>query len=258
MLRCVLRYFEAMTRLYLNFAKSFLIAVGVVLNLDQFTADLGCRAALLPPTYLGLPLGSHYKQNDVWGPVIDRMRKHLARWKTCYLSKRGRLTLIKSSLASILTYNLLVFVAPKSVCNIMEQIQRDFLWKRGEDGSVMHLVAWNRVCTPKGKGGTGIRRLQPMNQALLCKRLRRFREKEDNLWRRVVVARYGVQNIWLPMTTRGVYECSPWRGIVNYFDTFRQGLSYEIGDGRHIKFCEDVRIFRRFFPWRRTLTLLWL
>lgn len=32
-----------------------------------------------------------------------------------------------------------------------------------------HLVAWERVCTPKVKGGAGIRRIKKMNTMLLIK-----------------------------------------------------------------------------------------
>lgn len=43
MLRCVLRYFEVVSGIRLNLAKSVLIAIGEVPNLDQLAADLECR-----------------------------------------------------------------------------------------------------------------------------------------------------------------------------------------------------------------------
>lgn len=36
-------------------------------------------------------------------------------------------------------------------------------------------MAWDRVSTPKHKGGTGLRRREVMNKALMCKWLWRFR-----------------------------------------------------------------------------------
>lgn len=65
MLRGVLWCFEVVSDLRLNLAKSSLIAVGEVPNMDQLAADLGCRRAHLPSTYLGLSLGSTYKQKEV-------------------------------------------------------------------------------------------------------------------------------------------------------------------------------------------------
>lgn len=61
LLRCVLRCFEAVSGLCLNLAKSLLFVVGEVSNLDQLTADLGCKRGYLPAMYLELPLGSTYK-----------------------------------------------------------------------------------------------------------------------------------------------------------------------------------------------------
>lgn len=58
---------------------------------------------------------------------------------------------------------------PKIICVSLEKIQRDFLWRKGEDEGGMHLVAWERVCIPKDKGGAGLRRLKSMNKTLLSK-----------------------------------------------------------------------------------------
>lgn len=59
MLQCVLKCFEAVSGLRLNLAKSSLIAVGGVPNLDQLAHDLGCRRGSLSSTYLGYCLVLH-------------------------------------------------------------------------------------------------------------------------------------------------------------------------------------------------------
>lgn len=82
------------------------------------------------------------------------MRRYLNGWKARYLSKGGRLTLIKASLASIPIHHMSLFEKPVSVCHKMEMLQREFLWKGEEEDKGMHLVAWDRVCTPKRFGGT--------------------------------------------------------------------------------------------------------
>lgn len=131
MLQWVLRCFEVVFGLRLSLAKSSLITIREVPNLDQFTADLECRQGKLPSTYPGLPIGASYKQKEVWIPLVYRIKKRLNGWKARCLSKGGRLTLIKASLACIPIHYLSLLVLPKSVCSELEKIQRDFLWKRG-------------------------------------------------------------------------------------------------------------------------------
>ena len=67
--------------------------------------------------YLGMPLGTSYKTAFVWNPILERMEKKLSGWKHLYLSKEGRLTLLKSTLSSLPTYFLSSFVIPVAVAN---------------------------------------------------------------------------------------------------------------------------------------------
>jgi hypothetical protein len=65
---------------------------------------LGCGVATLPMKYLGLPLGASYKVKHIWDGAIKKLEHWLANWKKLYLSKGGRVTLIKSTLANLPTY----------------------------------------------------------------------------------------------------------------------------------------------------------
>ncbi len=78
-------------------------------------------------TYFGLPLGASFKATSIWNGVIEKVEHRLAGWKKLYLSKGGRLTLIKSTLSNIPTYYLLLFPIPVSVAQRLERLQRDFL-----------------------------------------------------------------------------------------------------------------------------------
>lgn len=64
--------------------------------------------------------------------MIERSIERLSGWKARYLSKGGRLTLSKASLASIPIHFLSLLVMPRSVSLELDKIQRDFLWRRGE------------------------------------------------------------------------------------------------------------------------------
>ena len=124
----------------------------------------------LPSCYLGLPLGPPFKSKVVWDGVEERFRKRLAMWKRQYISKGGRLTLIRSTLSSMPIYFMSLFYLPKKVRLGLEKIWRDFLW--GGGGALVHrphLVRWNLVCLEKRKGGLGVRNLVLINIALVSK-----------------------------------------------------------------------------------------
>ena len=91
--------------------------------------ELGCGVGSLPTSFhLGLPLGAYHKAIGAWDSIEERYRKILASWKMQYISKGGRLTLIRSTLSSLPIYFLPLFHMPKLVCSRLERIQSQFLW----------------------------------------------------------------------------------------------------------------------------------
>ena len=78
-------------------------------------------------TYFGMPLGASHKSPTIWNPILEKIKRKLARWKKMYLSKGGRLTLLKITLSSLPTYFLSPFTISTHVANKIERLQRDFL-----------------------------------------------------------------------------------------------------------------------------------
>ena len=111
-----------------------------------------------------------------------------------YLSKEGRVTLIKSTLSNLPTYFLSLFPIPASVANRIERLQQNFLWGSFGDDPKIHLVKWASVCAPISLGGLGIRKLSLFNEALLGKWLWRFGIEKNALWGQVIEMKYG--SVW--------------------------------------------------------------
>jgi hypothetical protein len=72
-LRCIFLCFEAVSGLNINVAKSKIVLVGKVGDVEELASILGCRESLLPMKYLGLPLGSSYKAIAIWNSIIEKM-----------------------------------------------------------------------------------------------------------------------------------------------------------------------------------------
>ena len=87
---------------------------------------------------------------------MERFVKKLFGWRANYLSKGGRLTLIRSVLSSIPTYFLSLFSIPASVAAKLEAIQRKFLWGSFGADFKYDLVRWDIVKLPMSDGGLGV------------------------------------------------------------------------------------------------------
>ena len=87
--------------LKINLSKSEIVPVG---HEEGLVSILGCRVASLPMKYLSLPLGASYKASTIWNDIIEKIEHWLVGWKGLYLSKGGRMALIKSTLSNLLTY----------------------------------------------------------------------------------------------------------------------------------------------------------
>ncbi|KAG2700542.1 hypothetical protein I3760_06G002500 [Carya illinoinensis] len=110
--------------------------------------------------YLGLPLGAASRAIPIWDIVIKKIELRLVGWKGFYLSKGGRITIIKSTLSNLPTYFLSLFLIPVSVATHNEKLYRDFLWSGLGNEFKFHLVKWDKVCSPISSAGLGIRNLR--------------------------------------------------------------------------------------------------
>ena len=85
----------------------------------------------------------------IWDNIEERFRKKLVLLKRQYISKGGRLTLLRSTLSSLPIYYMSLFHLPRRVKLRLEYIQRDFLWGGGSLEKKPHLVKWATVCSNK-------------------------------------------------------------------------------------------------------------
>ncbi|RVW31409.1 LINE-1 reverse transcriptase-like [Vitis vinifera] len=210
----ILCWFEAASGLRINLDKNEIIPIGEVEEILEMAVELGCKVGQLPSTYLGLPLGVPNKVGYVWDGVEERMRWKLALWKRQYISKGGRITLIKSTLASMPLYQLSLFHMPK--------------------------------------GGLGLRKLVHLNKALLGKWVWRFARAKEELWKRVLVAKYGQEEFgWRTKKANGVFGVGVWKEILKEADWCWENMIFKVGKGTKIRFwkdpwCGDVELARRF------------
>lgn len=78
-MKSILRSFELMSGLKVNFSKSSLIGVNVDVDfLPTAEGFLHCKVATLPFKYLGLPVGGNPRKASTWAPLVDGLLSRLA------------------------------------------------------------------------------------------------------------------------------------------------------------------------------------
>ena len=169
-LKSILRGFELVSRLKVNFYKSKLYGINLEDHfLNAASAFISCSVDKFPFRFLGLPVGANLRRCDTWKPVVDAMKKKLSSWNGRSLFIGGRVTLINSVLSSLPLYYFAFFKAPEKIVNELIKIQRMFLWGGCSEQHKTCWVSWKQVCLPKNKGGLGVKDLELFNISLLNK-----------------------------------------------------------------------------------------
>lgn len=84
--------------------------------------------------------------------MVEKVRLRLASWKTNFLSRAGRLGLIKSTLNVIRSYYTQTTFFSISTLNELDRICNNFLWGENERKNRMHLVSKDSTFLPKKLG----------------------------------------------------------------------------------------------------------
>jgi hypothetical protein len=94
-MKAILRGFELVSGLKVNFWKSCL--VGVIVEADflvMVSRFLNCRIRRAPFNYLGLSVGANPRSFATWQPMLYVLKNQLNSWGNKYVSFGGRLVLL--------------------------------------------------------------------------------------------------------------------------------------------------------------------
>lgn len=213
----------------------------------QRTADsLLCKVGKLPFTYLGLLIGGNSSGLDLWEPIMDRMGKKLATWKSKMLSIGGRLTLLKASLTSLPVYFMSLFRMPKGIADKIGKLQRQFLWGGSPEKSALYLAPWKLIVLPKQFGGLGVGNIIHKKFSLLFKWVWRYFKELKALWRRVVCDKYKYPPTFTFHDLCSPRTGGPWRDICNSVlkipdakQFLSSRISARVGCGMQVLFWHD-------------------
>jgi ribonuclease HI len=152
--------------------------------------ELGFKVSTHFGKYLGVPILTDGRDHAAFDFIIEKIRGRLAGWKARSLSLAGRCILINSVTTAIPTHVMQCCILPKSTCNALDKLNRNFLWGDTVAKRKLHLINWGTITRPKAEGGLGIKRSYCRNKALLAKRLWDFSQGSTAPWALTLKAKY--------------------------------------------------------------------
>ena len=245
LIKAMLRSYEMVSGLRINFAKSQFGAIGQSQQWSRSAAELlTCGPLQLPFTYLGMPIGANPRRLMMWEPIFRKFEAKLNKWNQTKVSMAGRITLINSVLTALPLFYLSFFKAPSAVLKRLISIERNFLWGGGAEGKKFAWVAWDHICVPRKQGGLGIKAIKDFNRALLIKWKWLLFHQSDYLWSRILTSKYkgwrGLEENSHKQThsywwadLKAVMLHSSMEGVLNQ-------IKWKLGSGDQILFWEDA------------------
>ncbi|KAL5193109.1 putative ribonuclease H protein [Glycine soja] len=165
-IKIILRTFEMVSGLKINFSKSSFGSIGMPDVWKQSAADyLNCSLLATPFVYLGIPIGANPRKSKMWDLIIHKI--------------------------------------PRRVADRLVSIQQRFLWGAGDDQHKIAWVKWDNLCLPKNKGGLGIMDITKFNLALLAKWKWNLFHHYEELWAKILDSKIRVnrwRSWWLALT----------------------------------------------------------
>lgn len=153
------------TKVSLSKSKIFFFNTNIVIQ-RNISRILGFQRDMLPSKYLGVFLTDKSLRKLIWEPVINKLQDKTRKWRSRSLNLAGRLVLTKFVLQSIPIFMFSALLAPKGITQQCRNIQRDFLWGKGEEKKKWALVSWEKICKPKTHGGLGLDDTEVLNKVL--------------------------------------------------------------------------------------------
>jgi hypothetical protein len=179
----ILEEFGEASGVEINHSKSWIFFFNTNPAIQRNLANfLGFERKSLPTKYLGIPLTDRAYNLSTWEGIINKLHERVKNWTYRSLNQAGRLILTKSVLQAIPTFMMSVFPTPKGILQKIRTIQRDFLWRGAEIKKKWAMVAWEKVCKPKSKGGLGLQDPQVTNDAYGVKLWWRWVKETTTPW----------------------------------------------------------------------------
>lgn len=107
-----------------------------------------------------------------------------------------------------------------------------------DDAFKYHTAKWISICKPKNHGGLGIINIEIMNQCLLTKWIQKIESGSEELWCKLVKAKYMKSGNFFCSGQKGTSQF--WKGLHKIKHLFKWGAEYRVHKGDKVRFWHDA------------------
>ncbi|XP_074266081.1 uncharacterized protein LOC141588541 [Silene latifolia] len=198
-----------------------------------FEDALGIKKTNTLGSYLGFPLLSKKPKRSDLIFILDNIKSKLASWKSKFLSRAGRICLIKSTINTIPNHAMQCIRLPSSILRDIDKTTRSFLWS-SQSANKLHLANWDLVTLPLSLGGLGIKAAEPLNDALSTKLCSKVLLNNSSSAAKTIHSKYCTPS--RHSFSRGSHI---WKNIGRGWNILKDHLLWSIGDGSTISLWDD-------------------
>eukprot|EP00253_Pinus_taeda_P030670 PITA_30670 len=184
--------------------------------------------------YLGFNLKPTCQRIADWVWLVAKLEKRLMGWSFRYLSRAGRLVLIKSVLEATPVFWMALAWIPRNILGRLQQLCNRYLWNGNQEIRIFAWISLKKISLPKKWGGWGLKDLPEFAKALAAKMAWTLLTRQ-NLWTQVTFHKYiWPHNIldWARLPSWSTKGCSTvWKALIDSLPLIRDNLAWRINDG---------------------------
>ncbi|XP_074288948.1 uncharacterized protein LOC141614093 [Silene latifolia] len=131
---------------------------------------------------MGLPLFNARLANDMYQPLLDKIKAKVTHWTNHCLRYAGKATLINSVIFGLNNFWGASVLLRKGVVKKITKLCKDFVWGI-EEGSRRHVfMGWKSLSKPRQAGGIGIKEVLSWNGAQMVHWLWKLVNRPESIW----------------------------------------------------------------------------
>ena len=158
----IITLFSSATGMLANHSKSSIILSRTTVHESQLALQLfpySVHPLDQGLKYLGYWIKPISPKIADWIWLVAKLEKRLNIWSHRYLSRAGRLVLIKSVLEATPVFWMALAWIPRSILTRLQQTCNRYLWNGIKEKRIFAWIGWKRIAIPKKWGGWGLKDL---------------------------------------------------------------------------------------------------